>query len=50
MPRSKIGQEAALEALNDERFKKKASEDDIWCFAKICRITNVMRPYLEAIF
>lgn len=47
--RNKIGLDVALEALKDARAQKKASSDDIWRYAKICRVTNVMRPYLEAI-
>jgi predicted transcriptional regulator of viral defense system len=47
--RNKIGLGIALEALKDARAQKKASADDIWRYAKICRVTNVMRPYLEAI-
>jgi predicted transcriptional regulator of viral defense system len=47
--RNKIGLDVALEALKDARSKKKASADDLWRFAKICRVANVMRPYLEAI-
>lgn len=47
--RSKIGLDVALEALRDARSQKKASADDLWRFAKICRVANVMRPYLEAI-
>lgn len=47
--RNKIGLDVALEALKDARAKKKASADDLWRFAKICRVTNVMRPYLEAV-
>ena len=47
--RNKIGLDVALEALKDARSKKKASADDIWRFAKICRVANVMRPYLEAL-
>jgi hypothetical protein len=39
----------ALEALKDARSRNKASVDDIWHFAKICRVANVMRPYLESI-
>jgi len=23
--------------------------DELWSYAKICRVANVMRPYLEAI-
>lgn len=47
--RNKIGFDVALEALRDARSKKKASADDLWRFAKICRVANVMRPYLEAV-
>ncbi len=46
--RNKIGLDVALEALTDARAKKKASAEDLWRFAKICRVANVMRPYLEA--
>ncbi len=45
--RNKIGLDVALEALKDARAKRKASADDLWHFAKICRVANVMRPYLE---
>lgn len=47
--RNKVGLDVALEALKDARARKGASVDDIWRFAKICRVTNVMRPYLESI-
>jgi predicted transcriptional regulator of viral defense system len=47
--RNKIGLDVALEALKDARARRKASVDDIWCFAKICRVANVMRPYLESV-
>lgn len=47
--RNKIGLDVALEALKDARSQKKASADDLWRYAKICRVANVMRPYLEAI-
>ena len=47
--RNKIGIDVALEALKDARAKKKASADDLWRFAKICRVANVMRPYLEVV-
>ena len=47
--RNKIGLDVALEALKDARAKKMASADDLWRFAKICRVANVMRPYLEAV-
>ena len=47
--RNKIGLDVALEALKDVRAKRKASADDLWRYAKVCRVANVMRPYLEAI-
>lgn len=47
--RSKIGLDVALEALKEARASNKASVDDIWCYAKICRITSVIRPYLESV-
>ena len=47
--RNKIGLDVALEALKDVRAKRKASADDLWRYAKICRVANVMRPYLEVV-
>lgn len=47
--RNKIGLDVAIEALKDARARSKASVDDIWRFAKIGRVTNVIRPYLESI-
>ncbi len=47
--RNKIGLDVALEALKDARTRSKASAEDIWRFAKVCRVANVMRPYLESI-
>ncbi len=47
--RNKIGLDVALEALKDARARSKASAEDIWRFAKVCRVANVMRPYLESI-
>jgi predicted transcriptional regulator of viral defense system len=47
--RNRIGLDVALEALKDARAKRKASADDLWRYAKLCRVSNVMRPYLEAI-
>jgi predicted transcriptional regulator of viral defense system len=47
--RHKIGLDVALEALKDARARKLASVDEIWRHAKVCRVANVMRPYLESI-
>ena len=47
--RNKIGLDVALEALREARRENKASADALWRYAKINRVANVMRPYLEAI-
>lgn len=47
--RNKIGLEVALEALREARRTKKASADELWRYAKINRVANVIRPYLEAV-
>ena len=47
--RNKIGLDVAIEALKEVRSKDKASADELWHYAKICRVANLMRPYLEAI-
>ncbi len=47
--RNKIGMDVAIEALRDALRKRKATVDDIHRFAKVCRVANVIRPYLEAI-
>ena len=47
--RNKIGIDVAIEALKDAKEKQKVSTEKLWKFAKICRVTNVMRPYLESL-
>lgn len=46
--RNKIGLDVAIEALKDCRRNRKATTDQLWEAAKVCRMANVMRPYLEA--
>lgn len=46
--RHKIGTDVAIEALRDALRSRKASIDDIQRYAKVCRVANVMRPYLES--
>ena len=46
--RNKIGLDVALEALREYRQQRKGTIDELWKYAKLCRVTNVMRPYLEA--
>lgn len=45
--RNKVGTDVALEALKECRRLRKASMDNLWAAAKVCRVANVMRPYLE---
>ena len=45
--RTKIGITVAAEALRDAWQKKKASADELWQAAKVCRMTNIMRPYFD---
>jgi len=47
--RNKVGLDVALEALNEVRRRKLATSDELWKYAKICRVAKVMRPYMEAI-
>lgn len=47
--RNKIGLDVAIEALKEVRARNKVSTDELWRYAKICRVANVMRPYLEAL-
>ena len=47
--RHKIGRDIALEALRDCLRLKKATVDELWRFAEICRVAKVMTPYLEAV-
>jgi len=47
--RNKIGLDVALEALRETWRSRKATMDELWEAAKVCRVANVMRPYLEAV-
>jgi predicted transcriptional regulator of viral defense system len=47
--RNKVGTDVALESLRDCWRNRKATMDELWAAARICRMTNVMRPYLESI-
>ena len=45
--RNSIGVNVATEALLEVWQRKKATADELWKYAAICRMTNVMRPYFE---
>ena len=47
--RNKIGLDVALEALREAWREKCMTSDDLWRFAKVCRVANVMRPYLDSL-
>jgi hypothetical protein len=47
--RNKIGLDLAPEALREAWNGKRATMDELWRYAEICRVANVMRPYLEAV-
>lgn len=47
--RNTVGLDVAIEALRDCWRKKKATMDQLWAAAKVCRMANVMRPYIESL-
>lgn len=47
--RNKIGQDVAIEALRLSWQSKNLDLNELLRYAKICRVDNVMRPYLEAL-
>jgi len=46
--RNKIGMDVALEALTESWRERKLDLNLVAKYARICRVWNVMRPYLEA--
>ncbi len=47
--RNKVGLDVALEALREARRGRRATVDELWQCARVDRVVNVMRPYLEAL-
>ena len=47
--RNKIGLDVALEALQEAWRAKRVSMDELWRYATLCRVANVMRPYMESL-
>jgi predicted transcriptional regulator of viral defense system len=47
--RNKIGLDVALEALRQSWAERRVSMDDLWRYATLRRVHNVMRPYLESL-
>jgi len=47
--RHRIGVNIAVEALRDAWQNKKATADELWQFARTCRVLSVMRPYFDSL-
>jgi len=47
--RNSIGLDTAIEALKLYRDRRNMKIDEIMYFAQICRVTKIIRPYLEAL-
>jgi predicted transcriptional regulator of viral defense system len=47
--RNQIGVDVAIEALKDSLRQKKATINGIYRYAKVCRVSNIIRPYMEAL-
>jgi predicted transcriptional regulator of viral defense system len=47
--RYKIGVDVALEALRESWRERRATVHDLTAAARVCRVEQVMRPYLEAL-
>jgi predicted transcriptional regulator of viral defense system len=47
--RNKIGLDVAMEALREAWTNKRVSMDELWRCATLCRVANVMRPYMESL-
>ena len=45
--RTKVGTDIAVAALRAGWRKKRFTIDELWHFARVCRVAEVMRPYLE---
>lgn len=48
--RNKIGLDVALEALKEGRRARKFTADELTKYARIDRVLNVIKPYMEAVF
>ncbi len=47
--RNKLGVDVAVEALRDFSRRRRGGATELARFARICRVTRVMQPYLDAI-
>jgi len=47
--RGLVGLDVAIEALREALRKRATRVDDLWKYARLCRVDKLMRPYLEAL-
>jgi predicted transcriptional regulator of viral defense system len=47
--RNKIGLDVALEALQEAWRTRRINMDELWRYATVCRVANVIRPYMESL-
>ena len=47
--RNKIGIDIAVEALRDCLGQRRCTTDELVEYARVCRVSRVMRPYMEAL-
>ena len=45
--RNKVGLDVAMEALREVKRNRLATVNELFQMARVCRVANVMRPYLE---
>jgi predicted transcriptional regulator of viral defense system len=46
--RNRLGLDVAIEALRECIKHRRCTNDELWNYSKICRVSNVMKPYLES--
>jgi predicted transcriptional regulator of viral defense system len=46
--RNAVGLDVAIEAMRDLLKRRRGKSDELWRIARVFRMQNVMRPYLEA--
>jgi len=47
--RNKVGLDVAIEALRDCLRSRKATRDELWRYAAVCRVQKIMKPYMEVL-
>jgi predicted transcriptional regulator of viral defense system len=47
--RRRVGLEVALSALRDYLRRHRGGREELWTMAGLCRVQNVLRPYLEVL-